>query len=98
MYKNNNALSRIEQLEKERATLANKISLLKNQAKESTRRTDLRKKILIGSMFVNLMSKNENLKDQITTRLDKFLKKNIDRKIFNLPLLAKEITDEEKVN
>ena len=41
-------------------------------------------------MVVGLMLKNETLKDQITARLDKFLTKNIDRKLFDLPLTNKE--------
>lgn len=90
MYKNNNNSSRIERLEKEKAELASKIALLKNQEKESKNKADLRKKILIGSMVVGLMLKNETLKDQITARLDKFLTKNIDRKLFDLPLTNKE--------
>ncbi|PTS78045.1 hypothetical protein DBR07_08650 [Aeromonas sp. HMWF036] len=90
MYKNNNTPSRIERLEKEKAELASKILLLKNQEKESRNKTELRKKILIGSMVVGLMLKNETLKDQITSRLDKFLTKNIDRKLFNLPLTKRE--------
>ncbi|WP_181363555.1 hypothetical protein, partial [Aeromonas sp. HMWF017] len=86
----NNTPSRIERLEKEKAELASKILLLKNQEKESRNKTELRKKILIGSMVVGLMLKNETLKDQITSRLDKFLTKNIDRKLFNLPLTKRE--------
>jgi len=90
MYNNNNTPSRIERLEKEKTELVSKILLLKNQEKESRNKTELRKKILIGSMVVGLMLKNEILKDQITARLDKFLTKNIDRKLFNLPLTRNE--------
>ncbi|CAD7490126.1 hypothetical protein [Aeromonas dhakensis] len=90
MYDNNNTSSRIERLEKEKAELASKILRLKNQENESRNKAELRKKILIGSMVMGLMLKNETLKDQITARLDNFLTKNIDRKLFKLPLTKKE--------
>lgn len=75
MYNNNNNSSRIERLEKEKAELASKILRLRNQDNESRNKTELRKKILIGSMVMGLMSKNETLKNQITARLDNFLTK-----------------------
>lgn len=96
MYNNNNNnSSRIERLEKEKAELAIKILRLRNQDNESRNKTELRKKILIGSMVMGLMSKNETLKNQITARLDNFLTKNIDRKLFDLPLTKKEQQDDK---
>jgi large subunit ribosomal protein L7/L12 len=71
-----------EQREKLNARIQKKESLLKS----SERKKETRKKILIGSYYLDQAIK-ENKWDEIKSILDKYLSRNADRELFDLELL-----------
>lgn len=52
------------------------------------RAADTRRKILIGSMFLDQMNKNAETKAKMMERLDAYLTRPDDRALFELPPLA----------
>lgn len=78
-----NALERLkEQREKLNARIQKQESLLKS----SERKKNTQKKILIGSYYLDKAIK-ENKIDEIKSIMDKYLKRNSDRALFDLELL-----------
>lgn len=71
-----------EQRDKLNARIQQKESLLKN----SERKIETRKKILIGSYFLDNAIK-ENKLDEIKSLMNNYLKRNSDRSLFDLELL-----------
>ena len=61
----------------------------KIRARESTkkRKEDTRRKILLGALVMEMMEKQELSREKIMKRLSGFLTREIDRKLFNLPVL-----------
>lgn len=57
----------------------------KERAKQSQkqRKEDTRKKILLGALMIDMINKRELDEKKIFKRLDKFLTRDIDRKLFN---------------
>lgn len=72
-----------EQREKLNARIQKKESLLKT----SERKKDTRKKILIGSYYLDHAVK-ENKLDEIKSIMEKYLKRNSDRELFDLDLIT----------
>ena len=61
--------------------------------KHKSRKQDTRRKILIGSYYID-KAKKENSMDTIIAAMDKFLKRETDRVLFNLsPLGQTEQTE-----
>ena len=72
-----------EQREKLNARIQKKEALLKT----SSRKKDTRKKILLGSYYLDHATK-ENKWDEVKNIMDKYLKRNADRELFDLePIL-----------
>lgn len=53
------------------------------------RSDDTRRKILAGALVLEMMERDEATKQRFLERLDKFLKREDDRKLFELPILLK---------
>ncbi len=45
----------------------------------------LRRKILLGALLINMMKKGELDEKKIMKKLDSYLTRDIDRKLFNFP-------------
>lgn len=62
----------------------------RKRAAESKRQraADTRRKILIGSMFLDQMDQNEDTKTKMMARLDAYLKRPHDRALFGLAPLS----------
>jgi GTP-binding protein EngB required for normal cell division len=56
----------------------------KTKQKEQDRKDDTRRKILLGSMYIQKMRNDENFSAQVLTQLDKYLTENRDRQLFDL--------------
>ncbi|WP_232579714.1 hypothetical protein, partial [Photobacterium carnosum] len=56
----------------------------KNREREKSRKEETRKKILIGAMVLDGMSKNQDYQSKMLKNLDKYLTAERDRKLFNL--------------
>lgn len=82
-----NELERL--LEKEKQLKA-KIQAAKSKEKEKERKQDTRRKILIGAMILEGMKNSEEYNAKILSNLDKYLQKNKDRELFDLPLRSDE--------
>jgi large subunit ribosomal protein L7/L12 len=76
----------LEKLKEQRDKLNARIQQKEARLKTSMRKIDTRKKILIGSYFLDSAIK-ENKLDEIKSLMDKYLKRNSDRSLFDLELL-----------
>ncbi len=75
--------SREERIKAEIALLRHKQKQLQAKKNQEERKDDTRRRILIGSMVLH--AANNNLEGQWLAALDKFLTRDYDRKLFNLP-------------
>ena len=78
--------SRLEQLLKKQEELKAQIRKEKNKLSQAEHKKDTRRKILLGALMMDMMKKGELDEKKIMKRLDGFLTKEIDRKLFNLTL------------
>lgn len=76
----------LEKLKEQRDKLNARIQQKEARLKSSERKIETRKKILIGSYFLDNAIK-ENKLDEIKSFMDKYLKRNSDRSLFDLELL-----------
>ena len=77
--------SKLEQLLRKQEELKAQIGQEKNKLDQHERKNDTRRKILLGSLMMDMMKKGELDEKKIRKKLDGFLNKNIDRKLFSLP-------------
>ena len=80
---------KLEQLLKKRSQLNAQIQQLRTRDAAQKRKEDTRRKILLGALVMEMMSKGELDRDKIMKRLDGFLIREIDRKLFDFPVLEK---------
>lgn len=73
----------LEKLKKQRQALDARIQAAEARAKESDRKKDTRRKILVGSYYLDQAAKNNKM-DELKKELDNFLKRNSDRRLFEL--------------
>ena len=89
-----NKLTKLEKLTKQIEVLQAKANAEKNREREKSRKEETRKKILIGAMVLDGMSKNQDYQSKMLKNLDKYLTAERDRKLFNLTPINKN-NDEE---
>jgi type II secretory pathway component PulJ len=82
-------LSQIEKLKRQKEILEARIQQMEARHKERERKEDTRRKILLGAYFLDKL-RNDGSFDSIKQELDRFLTRNSDRKLFDLPLLENE--------
>jgi len=58
---------------------------------KAERAADTRKKILLGALSMKMMDESEVMRKMVNDKLDKFLDKDYDRKLFNFPIKSAEI-------
>lgn len=83
-------LSYLEKLKKQEQILKARIQKAESRYKQQERKDDTRRKILLGALCLDKL-KNDASFSFINDELDKFLTKNNDRKLFDLPLLNDEL-------
>ncbi len=81
---------RIEKLEAKKQQIDAQIDKLKALNSEEKRKLDTRKKILLGSWVLNQIDNGEIAEEEVMAKMDKYLTRNIDRRVFDLPLLEKK--------
>jgi large subunit ribosomal protein L7/L12 len=81
--------STLEKLKIQREKINSRIQLAESRLKTSDRKKETRKKILIGSYYLDKALK-ENKLDQIKNSMDKYLSRNSDRSLFDLELITEE--------
>ena len=75
--------SKLEQLLKKQEELKAQIRKEKNKLSQAERKLDTRRKILLGALMMDMMKKGELDEKKIMKRLDSFLSRDTDRKLFN---------------
>lgn len=80
MKMSNNYLERLKQ---QREQINARIQAAEAREKAAERKKDARRKILIGAYYVD-MAQKEGKYEQLVKRMDEFLTRNSDRKLFNL--------------
>ena len=92
---------RLDDLLKKREQLNAQIQKEKNKQSQQKRKEDTRRKILMGALMMEMMKKGELDEKKILKRLDGFLTKEMDRKLFDLTLInegSKQVAVAEKSN
>jgi large subunit ribosomal protein L7/L12 len=79
--------SALEKLKAQREKINARIQAAESRLKTTERKKETRKKILIGSYYLDQALKENNI-DPIKSAMDKYLKRNSDRALFDLELLA----------
>ena len=75
---------RLESLLRKREELNAQIQKIKSKEAVQKRKEDTRRKILLGALLMEMMENSELDKNKIKKRLDSFLTRDIDRKLFDL--------------
>ncbi len=78
-------LSHVEKLKAQRAKIEARIQAAEARGKQAQRKQDTRRKILIGSYYLDQAIK-ENKFDAIKKLMDDYLTRDSDRKLFELPV------------
>lgn len=82
-------LSKLEKLKLQHDKLKSKIQKIESLEKNKEHKKDTRRKILIGSYFLDQATKDGTFED-IKSKLATFLTRNSDRALFDLPALESE--------
>lgn len=80
--------SSLDTLKQKRDALNARIKLVQNREEKKDRRNDTKRKILVGTYFLEQADKNGTF-EHIITLMDKFLTRDSDRKAFGLPSKSK---------
>ena len=75
--------NRLQKLKDKKAKLEARIQGIEAREKVKERKQDTRRKILIGSYYLDQANKNDSM-DEIKKLMDKYLVRDSDRKLFNL--------------
>lgn len=75
--------SQLLKLKEQRAKLEARIQAAEARAKQDERKKDTRRKILVGSYYLEHVMQNNQM-DELKKKLDEFLTRNSDRKLFDL--------------
>ncbi len=76
---------KLDELLKKREELNARIQKERNKHSQQKRKEDTRRKILLGALMINMMKSGELNEKKIIKKLDGFLTRDIDRKLFDLP-------------
>lgn len=76
--------TKLEKLKRKQEQLKAQIQKEAQRVKAQNRKDDTRRKILLGAMVLDRMSKNDEYKQKIISTLDTYLKNEKDRELFNL--------------
>lgn len=76
----------LDALKKKRDAINSRIRLVQNRELRQKRKDDTRRKILVGSYFLDKTKKDGSF-EELSAKLDKFLVRDSDRKLFDLPYL-----------
>lgn len=80
-------LSKIDKLKAQQAKIAAQIQYIEARTKTTERKQETRRKILVGSYYLDQARNNQQF-EILKKSMDGYLKRNSDRKLFDLPELA----------
>ena len=78
----------LDSLKKKRDIINARIRLITNREQSKERKNATRRKILIGSYYLDQANKNNSF-DDVVKLMDSYLTRDSDRKVFNLKPLEK---------
>ena len=78
--------SRLEQLLKKQEELKAQIRKEKNKLSQAERKKDTRRKILLGTLMMDMINSGELDEKKIMKRLDSFLTRETDRLLFDFSI------------
>lgn len=81
-------INHLEKLKQQRKQIDARIQKLAAAESTRERKRNTRRKILVGSYYLDQIEKNNNF-DELRQKLDGFLTRNSDRLLFDLPLIKK---------
>ena len=76
---------RLRKLEESQARLRSEIQRVRGRAAQEARKRDTHRKILIGAMVLDQVQRGEWPQERLQVAMDKFLEKDRDRAVFDLP-------------
>ncbi len=80
-------VTKLEALKQKQAVLKARIEMMSAREKTIAKKQDVRRKILLGA-FALEQAKLDNTVAELYQKMDKFLTRNSDRALFDLPMLA----------
>ena len=86
-------INKIDKLKQQRKQLDARIQQLAAAEMSRERKRDTRRKILVGSFYLDYVIKNNRF-DELKQKLETFLTRNSDRVLFDLPLLETNLEKE----
>lgn len=80
---------RLNRLKEQREKINARIQATEARLKNSERKKDIRKKILIGAYYLDMAAKENNM-DDLNKIMDGYLKRDFDRELFGLEALQEK--------
>ena len=80
-------VTKLEVLKQKQAALKAKIEMMTAREKTIAKKQDVRRKILLGAFALEQAKKDDKVAE-LYQKMDKFLTRNSDRVLFDLPMLA----------
>ena len=84
MAKKRPATERLAKLEQQREQIARDIKQARKDAQAERQQNDTRRKILLGSLLMNMVKKGDLSDELVQQRLDQFLTRRSERQLFKL--------------
>ena len=81
--------SDLDSLKKKRDIINARIKLMQNREQSKERKDNTRRKILIGSYYLEQANKNNSF-DSVVKLMDSYLTRDSDRLLFDLPPIKKQ--------
>ena len=77
---------KLQKLKQKREVLNARIQQIEARENTLERKYETRRKILVGALFLDEYRKNDNM-SELVKKMDKYLERGSDRKLFDLPPL-----------
>ena len=84
MAKTKSAADQLAELERQREQIARDIKQARKDAQAERQQNDTRRKILLGSLLMNMVKKGDLSDELVQQRLDEFLTRRSERQLFKL--------------
>ena len=84
MAKTKSAADQLAELERQREQIARDIKQARKDAQAERQQNDTRRKILLGSLLMNMVKKGDLSDELVQQRLDQFLTRRSERQLFKL--------------
>jgi len=83
------AKTKLEQLKEQKKNLERRIQMAEAREKTKDKKKDTRRKILLGAYYLDKTTKDNSM-DEIKKLMDRYLTRDSDRILFDLPIKAEK--------